>query len=270
MKKNTGSMVKTVGGPRPLKAPPEGEGYVAGVPLARVIPRVLEKGVEGVMLNSPRSLAAERFRRLSSFLDSGDQRQVVVVTSSIPSEGKTTISMNLALACVAQGSGETLVVDADLRRPSVHNWLKQPPGLGLSEVLSGKIDLEHAIHDLKNSKLKVLPAGSPCDDPIELLASDAATELMSALRQRFTRIIVDTPPVVPFADAGAVAKYADGILLVARSGHTSLAVYEQAISLLQPAPILGLVMNQYAQCLADGRSDDATYYRAYYHKDQRG
>ena len=247
------------------------DSYVAGVPLARVIPRELEHGEEAVMLSAPRSLAAERFRRLSSVLegDGKGQEQVIVVTSGIPAEGKTTIAMNLALAFVAHASGDTLVIDADLRRPTIHTWLKQPPGLGLSEVLSGKIGIEHAIHDLKNSPLKVLPAGEPCQDPMELLASDHARELMTTLRGRYRQIVIDTPPVVPFADAGAVAKYSDGVLLVARAGCTTRAIYEEAISLLSPARILGTVLNGYTRSFADGRTDHKAYYSAYYSKGRR-
>jgi capsular exopolysaccharide synthesis family protein len=236
------------------------DSYVAGVPLARVIPRVLEKGEEAVMLVAPRSLAAERFRRLSSMLEGNEHGRVIVVTSGIPREGKTTVAMNLALAFVAHASGETLVIDADLRRPTVHTWLKQPPGLGLSEVLQGKIGIDHAIHDLKNSPLKVLPAGTPSLDPMELLAAPETRDLLATLRGRYRQIVIDTPPVVPFADAGAIAKHADGVLLVARAGFTRRSIYDEAVSLLAPARILGTVLNVYAGSLADGRMDETSYY----------
>jgi receptor protein-tyrosine kinase/non-specific protein-tyrosine kinase len=221
--------------------------------------------VENVMATAPRSLAAESYRRLANKLAKGaEESQVLVVTSSIPDEGKTSVAMNLAQAFAADAAGETLIVDADLRRPSVHKWLKQPPGLGLTEVLSGKVGLEHAVHGLKDSSLRVLPAGTPCRDPLELLGSSRARETIQTLRQFYRRVVIDTPPIVLFTDADAVAKLADGILLVARCGLTPRKSYEEAIGLLNSGPILGVVLNQYSRNIADGPLDRGSYYSSYY------
>jgi receptor protein-tyrosine kinase len=246
------------------------ESYVAGVPLARVIPRELDDRVESVMTTAPDSLAAERFRRLATKLDARtDEGQVIVVTSSIPHEGKTTVSMNLAMAFAVDADGETLIVDADLRRPCIHKWLKQPPALGLTEVLSGTIGLEHAIHDLRSSNLKILPAGTACADPLELIGSRKARELFQDLRQRYRHIVIDTPPVVPFTDATAVAKYGDGVVLVARAGLTARKAYENAVGLLKSEVVLGVVLNEYAHNVADGHLDYSDYYSTYYSKERR-
>jgi len=177
--------------------------------------------------------------------------------------------MNLAMAWAVDHNSETLIIDADLRRPTVHTWLKQPPGLGLSEVLQGSVGLEHAIHDLKNSPLKVLPAGGDCTDPIELLASDDMRQMLEQLRKRFRYIIIDTPPIVPFTDADAVSKFADGVLLAARAGVTPRSAYQQAVGLVQSAPILGVVLNEVGDNFADGGSAEASYYTEYYDRGRR-
>ena len=252
------------------KASQKQAGYVAGVPLARVIPRMLEDRVDAVMLTAPKSIAAERFRRLASmFSTRSDGPQVLVVTSAIPNEGKTTVAMNLAMAFSVDSGTETLIIDADLRRPTVHTWLKQPPGLGLSEVLQGSVGLEHAIHDLKNSPLKVLPAGGDCVDPVELLASSERGEVLTELRKRFGHIVIDTPPTVPFTDADAVGKFADGVLLVTRGEVTPRSAYKEAVELVQSAPVLGVVMNEIGSNFADGGNADASYYNSYYRGGRR-
>lgn len=244
--------------------------YVAGVPLARVIPRMLDERVDAVMLTQPKSIAAERFRRLASMLSTrSDGPQVLVVTSAIPNEGKTTLAMNLAMAWAVDPDHETLIVDADLRRPTVHTWLKQPPGLGLADVLQGTVGLEHAIHDLKNSPLKVLPAGGACTDPIELLASEDMRQVLAQLREHYRHIVIDTPPIVPFTDADAIAKCADGVLLAARAGVTPRAAYQQAVALVQSAPILGVVLNEAGANFADGAAVEVGYYNEYYDRGRR-
>jgi capsular exopolysaccharide synthesis family protein len=242
-----------------------GESYVAGVPLARVIPRMVEERVEAVMLSAPRSVAAERFRRLASMLDARNRRsQALVVTSAIPGEGKTTVAMNLALAFAAHVEGQTLIVDADLRRPTVHTWLKQPPGLGLAEVLSGRVGLDHAIHKLTNSSLEVLPAGDGTQNALELLSSNEARELLDQLRQRYRQIVIDTPPIVPFTDADSVARHCDGVLFVARAGVTGRKAYQQAVSMITATTVVGVVFNEYESNLADGRTSEDTYYYSNY------
>jgi capsular exopolysaccharide synthesis family protein len=249
-------------------AQPSTESYVAGVPLARVIPRALDERAEAVLLTDPRSVAAERFRRLASTLQGGqDASRVVVVSSAIPNEGKTTVAMNLALSFAADADGDTLVIDADLRRPTIHTWLKQPPGLGLSDVLSGRVGLEHAIHKLTNSSLNVLPGGSACPDPLGLLSSSTTRELIDELRTKYRQVIIDTPPIVPFSDANVVGGFADGVVVVARVGTTVRKVFEQGISLIT-APVLGVVLNQYQHNIADGRVSNDSYYSKYYGREQ--
>ena len=247
------------------------EKLTAGVPLAKMIRRKLAKVPELVMLTASRSLVAEKFRRLKTTLEKQGEGspQAIVVTSSTPNEGKSFVSTNLALAFAAERRGEVLLVDADLRRPSIHNWLTPPPQLGLSDILEGRTELDHALLSLENSPLKVLPAGTLPREPAELLSSDTARELFSILRQQFRRIIVDTPPVVPFSDADIIGSLCDGSVLVARSGQTEKAAYQQAQSLMTSSRVLGLVLNDIAFALADWNLRSRKYYNAYYEETRK-
>jgi len=245
---------------------------VIGVPLAKLIKRKLTKAPDLVMLSQARSISAEKFRRLKTLLmnDPEDGPQVMVVSSAAPAEGKTLVSTNLALAFAADRAGDVLLLDADLRRPSVERWLDPPPKLGLSEILRGKIDVDHAILELENSPLRILPAGEPPRDPVELLSSDNARRVLSQLRKRYQRIIIDTPPIVPFTDADVMGGLSDGVLLVARCGSTSRSTMLQAIASVTSTRLLGLVLNDTTFSLADRDNYyvDRHYYK-YYDKDRR-
>jgi capsular exopolysaccharide synthesis family protein len=252
-------------GPRPVK-PAEPEPISVGVPLTQLIQRELVLTTDVVMLKQPRSLAAERFRRLKTLLTHrGEERtQVLLVTSGSPGEGKSTVSLNLALTFAADTDEKTLLLDADLRRPSIERRLQPRPQLGLSELLSGRTELEHVIIRLKNTPLEVLPAGDHADDPLELLVSDRARSLVETLRQRYERIIVDTPPVLPFTEADAFGAMGDGVIVVVRSGVTPVAMYKQVIGTITSAPILGTVLNDAYRSLADWSSYTQYDYRKYY------
>lgn len=247
------------------------EKLAAGVPLVQVIKRKLAAAPELVMLTDSRSLAAEKFRRLKTILEKQgeDSPQAIVVTSSTPNEGKSFVSMNLALAFAAERRGEVLLIDADLRRPSIHNWLSPAPKLGLSDILEERVELDHALLSLENSPLKILPAGSVPREPAELLSSDTASGLFSSLRQQFQRIIVDTPPIVPFSDADIVDSLCDGSLLVVRSGQTERAAYRQAQSLMNSSRMLGMVLNDVSFTLADWNLRSRKYYNAYYEETRK-
>ncbi len=247
------------------------EKLAAGVPLVQLIKRKLAAAPELVMLTDSRSLAAEKFRRLKTILEKQgeDSPQAIVVTSSTPDEGKSFVSMNLALAFAAERRGEVLLIDADLRRPSIHNWLSPAPKLGLSDILEERVELDHALLSLENSPLKILPAGSVPREPAELLSSDTASGLFSSLRQQFQRIIVDTPPIVPFSDADIIDSLCDGSLLVVRSGQTERAAYRQAQSLMNSSRILGMVLNDVSFTLADWNLRSRKYYNAYYEETRK-
>jgi receptor protein-tyrosine kinase/non-specific protein-tyrosine kinase len=251
---------------------PADERLSVGVPLARIVQRTLEQAPELVLLSQPRSVAAEKFRRLKTVLsnvaDPGPP-QVIVVTSATPGDGKSMVSMNLALAFAADATGDVLLIDADMRRPTLEKWLNPEPTLGLSEVLGGHTTLEHAILDLKNAPLKVLPAGHPPKETAELLSSNRCGEMMAALRKQFRRIVVDTPPIVPFTDADVVASLSDGVVMVVREGATPRPLFLQALASVTSARILGTVLNDAQYNLADRHRHHESYYSRYYDKDRR-
>ncbi len=239
-----------------------------GVPLAKLVKREMIAHPELVMLSQPRSIFAERFRRLKTSIahQFGDAARVIVVTSGAPGEGKSTVAANLALAFAADGGDKTLLIDGDFRRPTVGRWLHPAPQLGFAEVLAKRTGLDHAILSLTNSTLEVLPAGDCPRDPLELIASQTARAMLAELRRNYARIVIDTPPVVPFTDADAMGAMADGVLMVVRAGATPKSVYRQALSSITSTRILGSVFNDAPHSLADGGRYYDKYYTAYYDK----
>jgi capsular exopolysaccharide synthesis family protein len=217
----------------------------AGVPLAKIIKPRLVNAVEIVVQGRSPSAAASRIRQLRARLDDlqPEAPQTIVLTSAGSAEGKSFVAMNLALAFAAEREGAVLLLDADLRRPSIGRWITPAPKVGLAELLAGRTDLEHALLELGNCPLHVLPAGEPPVDPLELLVSDALEELTVLLRRDYRRIVIDTPAIVPFTDADLVARFSDGVLIVARLGLTRRGPLMQAIASVTSAPVLGTLLN---------------------------
>jgi len=242
-----------------------------GIPLGRLVPRALKRSPELPVLAEPRSIAAEKFRRLKTRLagEYGTSVRVLVVTSPAPNEGKSVVAANLALA-FAEDSVPTLLVDVDLRRPSIHRWLSPAPAVGLSEILQGKADIDHGLIAVKDTSLTVLPGGQAIQEPGGLLASEAFPYIIAELRERFGRVVIDTPPVVPFSDADIIASAADGVLLVSRSGRTLRSAFKKAISLLTARRILGVVVNDTVAGIADHDHRHDRYYDDYYKKPKEG
>ncbi len=246
---------------------PPAQKVAAGVPLGKIFPRELVITPEIVMVEAPRSAAAERFRRLKTLLvnDATEEPNVIVVTSALPAEGKSLVSLNLAIDYAADLPDEVLLIDADMRRPGVNRWLKPAPMIGLKEVLSGEAELDHGLLDIKAQRLVILPAGQPARDPVQLLASDDARTLLDTLRKRFKKVIIDTPPIVPFTDADIAASFSDGVIIVARSKTTPRPLLDQAINSVTASRILGVVLNDATHGWADHYRNYDGYYQRYYH-----
>ncbi|HEX8374056.1 MAG TPA: CpsD/CapB family tyrosine-protein kinase, partial [Geminicoccaceae bacterium] len=196
-----------------------------GVPTLGLVPQT-RRPVEAA-LRQPRAAFTESVRAMyvalaadpgaaASGLNGG---RVLAVTSALPGEGKTTIAT--ALACVLAADGhDVLLVDADLRRPSAHRALGLSAARGLTDVLSGDADLDAMLLGEPGSRLRVLPAGTRQASPVGLLASAEAAGLIAELRRRFDVVILDTPPLLPVADARVLARLADEVVLVLRWGRT--------------------------------------------------
>lgn len=171
--------------------------------------------------------------------------QTLLVTSTIPREGKTTAAVNLA-GVLARNGASVLLLDADMRAPDLVRTLGLPPALpGLGEVLSNEVRVERALRCVIPLGLYFLGAGRPLADPVPHLQSAAFRQVLALARQSFDWVIIDSPPLTPVADAHCLAALADGILLVVRWGLTPRRELDQALATLAGLPLLGLVLNTY-------------------------
>lgn len=198
-----------------------------------------------IFFGKDNSAIAESFRKLRtnlSFLSVDNPPRVIVITSSIPSEGKSTTAINIALALAESGNNVALV-DGDMRRPTVHKYLNLVGTVGFSTVLSGAVPLSEALQASQFDGLTVLAAGTTPPNPSELLASQAATKILAELRGKFDYVIVDSSPLLAVTDAAILAANADGALIMARYGQTKREQLAQATGTLHDvgATLLGAV-----------------------------
>jgi capsular exopolysaccharide synthesis family protein len=195
---------------------------------------------------APASLVAEQYRSLRTRIkraESGRSIRTIVVTSPAKGDGKSLTAANLALTMAQEFQTRVLLIDADLRRPTVHRLFGVSDGPGLADVLMGVADLDQALISVPDHHLTVLPAGVPPGQPAELLGSAAMRRTLDTLRSRYDRILIDMPPVAPLADLHVVAPMADGILMIVRAGVTPKPAIEQALAGLDMSKVLGLVLN---------------------------
>ncbi|WP_020579207.1 polysaccharide biosynthesis tyrosine autokinase [Actinopolymorpha alba] len=195
----------------------------------------------------PRSPRAEAFRQLRTnlqFVDVDRHPKRIVVTSSVPSEGKTTTTCNLGLT-LAQAGQRVILVEGDIRRPRLAEYLGVESAVGLTSVLIGRIAPQDAIQPWGDIPLQVLASGPLPPNPSELLQSRAMEMLLSELERRADVILIDAPPLLPVTDAALLARMSDGAVLVVRHGKTSTDQIETAIGNLAKvdARLLGTVLN---------------------------
>jgi capsular exopolysaccharide synthesis family protein len=217
------------------------------------IERVAVTGV--AMESDPYGAYAEAVRRLRTnlqFVDVTTGTHSFVVTSAMPEEGKTTTAVNLARA-MTQAGGRVLLVDADLRNPSVHKVMGLEGSVGLTTVLLGKASVDDVVQRWPNSDLYVMAAGQIPPNPTELLGSEAMHALFSKLSQEFDFILVDSPPLVPVIDAVLVDKLTGGMLMVVASDRTRKRDLTSALKSLETvgASVSGFAWNYVATSKAD-------------------
>jgi capsular exopolysaccharide synthesis family protein len=225
-----------------------------------------KEAVELVTQVRPQSQMAESYRALRTSLllsNLGSAPRVIMVTSALPQEGKTTTSINSAVV-LAQKGVRVLLIDADLRRPSIHKTLGMGPHRGLSNVLTGSMSLQDAITEspiLPN--LSILPAGTPPPNPAELLASSNMRDVLAELREQYDHIVLDTPPSLSVTDAVVLSPRADAVVLVIRSGQTTKQALRRARDILMQvnAKVVGVLLNA-----VDLSSPDYYYYYEYQSK----
>lgn len=194
----------------------------------------------------PRSPRAESFRTLRTnlqFLDLGTGSRTFVMTSSVQSEGKSTTVANLAIALDSAGF-RVILIDADLRRPRVAEYMDVDTNAGLTDVLIGRAELEDVAQPWGRGNLVVLPAGQIPPNPSELLGSRAMQELIERLEKEFDYVLFDAPPLLPVTDAAILSKKASGAIVAVASGKTHKGQFAAAVSALENvgAPIAGYVI----------------------------
>jgi len=221
------------------------------------------EAVELITHVRPQSQMAESYRALRTSLllsHLGAPPKVIMVTSALPQEGKSTTSINCAVV-LAQKGVRVLLIDCDLRRPSIHKTLGMGPRSGLSNVLTGSATLKQAVTVAPTlPNLDVLPAGTPPPNPAELLASTNMREVLAELRERYDHIVLDTPPTLSVTDAVVLSPRADAIVLVIRSGSTTKQALRRSRDILMQvnARVSGVLLNA-----VDLSSPDYYYYYEY-------
>ncbi|HEY6337935.1 MAG TPA: polysaccharide biosynthesis tyrosine autokinase [Candidatus Sulfotelmatobacter sp.] len=221
------------------------------------------EAVELITHVRPQSQMAESYRALRTSLllsHLGAPPKIIMVTSALPQEGKSTTSINCAVV-LAQKGVRVLLVDCDLRRPSIHKTLGMGPRSGLSNVLTGSTTLKQAITVAPTlPNLDVLPAGTPPPNPAELLASTNMRDVLAELTERYDHIVLDTPPTLSVTDAVVLSPRADAIVLVIRSGSTTKQALRRSRDILMQvnARVSGVLLNA-----VDLSSPDYYYYYEY-------
>src|SRR5437667_356931 len=259
---------------------PEQARALSGLPSLGLIPLGSKNGVEAsvrqrlavasskevvelITQSRPQSQMAESYRALRTSLlltSLGAPPKVILITSALPQEGKTTTSINTAIV-LAQKGVRVLLIDADLRRPSIHKTLGMGPKMGLSNVLTGNATLQQAtVRSSILPGLFILPAGTPPPNPAELLASTNMRDVLTELREQYDHIVVDTPPTLSVTDAVVMSTRADAVVLVIRSGQTTKQALRRSRDLLMQvnARVAGVLLNA-----VDLTSPDYYYYYEY-------
>lgn len=209
---------------------------------------------------NPRSPISEQFRTIRTnlqFASIDEPLQSMLITSAGPSSGKSLIAANLAVV-YAQQEKKTLLIDADLRKPTVHYTFRVDNLRGLSNILVGDTILEETVLETDADHLDILTCGPIPPNPTELLASKRMEEILNHAKQLYDVIIFDTPPILAVTDAKILANIVDGCMLVIRSKQTKLEEVERAIDLLDDghAKMLGAILN-------DKDKSDSSYYYYY-------
>jgi protein-tyrosine kinase len=190
--------------------------------------------------------SAERFRTLRSRLSqSRDTRPLkkVLITSSVPAEGKSFIASNLAQSFVQQADRRVLLIDADLRAPRLHTAFGTESKPGLTEYLRGEADEYQIIQQGGDANLCFIAYGSESTDPSELLSHERMRRLLDFVSPAFDWILLDSPPVLPVHDASILADLCDGVLFVVRAGATDSVLAEKAVAEFRQKNLLGVVLN---------------------------
>src|SRR6202521_2908595 len=206
-----------------------------------------------------KKIGAEPFRTLRSRLSQiAGTRMLkrILITSSVPAEGKTFVAANLAQSIIRQPDRRVLLIDADLRASRLHQSFGAPSGPGLTDYLRGEVDEYAIIQNGLDGNLCFIPGGQPVSNPSELLLRDKMKHLLDAMSEIFDWVILDSPPALPVHDASMLADICDGVLFVVRAGSTDSEIAQRVSAEFRDKNLLGVVLN---------RVDSADTYNNYYY-----
>ncbi|HTF67391.1 MAG TPA: CpsD/CapB family tyrosine-protein kinase [Edaphobacter sp.] len=217
-----------------------------------------------VFHTDPSGPAADRFRfmrmRLRTLKTLGKLKSLLI-TSALPQDGKSTIALNLATVMAEGGKHSVLLIEADLYHPSLAKRLDLPARSGLAECLENGVDPISLLRRLEPLHWYLLPAGMPQGNPTELLQSDSLPRVLQRLAPYFDWILIDSPPVAPLTDALLISQHVDASLVVVRADYTPREAVEQAVKLLGPKKVLGILFNA-----VEGLNQLYSKYSGYYGK----
>ena len=242
------------------------------LPLLDVIPRTNMKEGTIFMTSDQNSATAEAFRTIRTGLmlsSPAKQLKVILLTSAVPSEGKTTTAANLAVAMAKMGE-RVLIVDGDMRRRNLHEIFALSNTTGISDVIVDPEKISEAIQNSdKYPNLDILTGGTHAPNPSELLGSEQMKEFIARMRERYDRIIIDSPPLLAFSDPLVLGNLSDGVILVVWGGKTSREIIQKSLQLLKGihTKILGVALNKID---TTKRSYYYYPYYSYYYSDRKG
>lgn len=199
-----------------------------------------------VSILAPKSAPSEQYRALKAkFYRVRNERRLksILVTSAAPAEGKTLTAVNLALTFAQEIDKKVLLIDCDLRRPSVHKLIGLDQPQGLTDFLEKKIPSSEAIVVTRISNFSVMPAGRIPENPAELLNTEVMRDFVTASSEQYDWVILDSPPLIPLADTEMISSMVDGIMLVVRANQTPASLITNCIDRLKGKNILGFVFN---------------------------
>ena len=218
-----------------------------------------------VSFSNPASFAAEQYQGLRLTIErmtKADGAQVIAVTSAAAGEGKTLTAVNLAGALAREGDGRVLLIDADLRRPSIAATLRLPTSPGLTELLAPDgPDLARVARHVPPFPLWAVPAGNAGSGIHRLLRSPRFEGLLQQARRHFAVVIIDTPPLLPVFDSAVLSRIVDRMLVVVAANQTPRKLLGEALNLVDPAKVMGIVFNRDDRPMF-GYYDE--YYREYF------
>jgi exopolysaccharide/PEP-CTERM locus tyrosine autokinase len=202
-----------------------------------------------VVPGSKSNPAAEEYRKLKSLVLRLTKRErflnTLLITSAGSNEGKTLTALNLAIVLAQDYDHSVVLIDADLRRPLVHQYLGIHPEVGLAQCLQDNVPVAKALVKTGLGRLVVLPAGGSVVDPVELLSSSRMKEIIREMKNRYPDrfVIIDSPPAAPFADAQVLGQVVDGVLFVVREGVARINDIREGLGSLRDANLFGVVFN---------------------------